>query len=78
MQHLIFRFFDIAPQVRGSMARLTAGSSEPSPELPVADGLSEETSFLERFEAEQKARQKAHNDRAALHRKALAQGQRPA
>ncbi len=30
------------------------------------------------FEAEQKARQKAHNDRAALRRKALAQRQRPA
>ena len=27
---------------------------------------------------EQKARRKAHNDRAALHRKALAQGPRPA
>jgi len=44
----------------------------------VPDGLSEVSSFLERFEAEQKARQKAHNNRAALRRKALAQGQRPA
>jgi hypothetical protein len=35
-------------------------------------------SFLERFEAEQKARTKAHNDRDARRRKALAQGQRPA
>jgi hypothetical protein len=41
-------------------------------------GLSEVSSFLERFEAEQKARQKARNDRVALRRKALAQGQRPA
>jgi hypothetical protein len=54
------------------------GDVKPSPELSVADGLSEVTSFLERFEAEQKARRKAHNDRAALHRKALAQGLRPA
>jgi hypothetical protein len=59
-------------------AQLMARPSKPSPELPVADGLSEVTSFLERFEAEQKARQKADNDRAALRRKALAQGQRPA
>jgi transposase len=44
----------------------------------VPDGLSEVSSFLERFEAEQKARRKAHNDRDALRRKALAQGQRPA
>jgi len=44
----------------------------------VPDGLSEVSSFLERFEAEQKVRQKAHNNRAALRRKALAQGQRPA
>jgi len=36
-----------------------------------ADGLSEVASFLERFEAEQKARTKAHNDRDALRRKAL-------
>jgi len=55
-------------------ARITAGTSEP--ELPVADGLSEVASFLERFEAEQKARTKAHNERAALRRKALTQGQR--
>jgi len=59
-------------------ARVTAGTSDPSLELPIADGLSEVASFLERFEAEQKARQKAHNDRAALRRKALAPGQRPA
>jgi len=39
----------------------------------VTDGLSEVTSFLKRFEAEQKARQKTHSDRAALRRKALAQ-----
>jgi hypothetical protein len=44
----------------------------------VPEGLSEVSSFLERFEAEQKARQKAHNDRTALRRKALAQAQRPA
>jgi hypothetical protein len=54
--------------------RLAAGLAAPaSPE-----SLSEVTSFLERFEAEQKARTKANNDRAALRRKALAQGQRPA
>ena len=33
-------------------ARITAGASEP--QLPVADGLSEVASFVERFEAEQK------------------------
>src|SRR6267142_845189 len=59
-------------------ARVTARTSEPSPELPVADSLSEVASFRARFEAEQKARTKAHNNRAALRRKALAQGQRPA
>ena len=56
----------------------TPVTSEPSPELPVADSLSEAASFLERFEAEQKARTKAHNDRDARRRKALAQGQRHA
>ena len=46
---------------------------------PVADGLGEVASFIARIEAEQRARQKAHNDRAALRRKAaLALGQRPA
>ncbi len=55
-------------------ARLASGLAAPcSPE-----SLSEVASFLERFEAERKARTKAHNDRAALRRKALAQGQRPA
>src|SRR6267154_1084702 len=53
-------------------ARITAGTLQPAP--PAADGLSEVASFLERFEAEQKARKKAHNDRTALRRKALAQG----
>ena len=53
-------------------ARITAGTLQPEP--PAADGLSEVASFLERFEAEQKARKKAHNDRTALRRKALAQG----
>src|SRR6266446_9633589 len=57
-------------------ARITAGTLEPEP--PAADGLSEVASFLERFEAEQKARTKAHNDRTALRRKALTQGKRPA
>jgi len=57
-------------------ARITAGTLEPEP--PAADGLSEVASFLERFEAEQKARTKAHNDRDALRRKALTQGRRPA
>jgi len=57
-------------------ARITAGTLEQEP--PAADGLSEVASFLERFEAEQKARTKAHNDRDALRRKALTQGQRPA
>jgi len=56
-------------------ARITAGTLEPEP--PAADGLSEVASFLERFEAEQKARTKAHNVRTALRRKALTQGQRP-
>jgi hypothetical protein len=55
-------------------ARITAGT----PVLPVAEGLSEVASFIARIEAEQRARQKAHNDRAALRRKALAPGQRPA
>jgi hypothetical protein len=59
-------------------ARAAAGPSTPSADSAVPDGLSEVSSFLERFEAEQKARQKAHNDRTALRRKALAQAQRPA
>jgi hypothetical protein len=57
-------------------AHLAARPSTPSAESAVPDGLSEVSSFLERFEAEQKARQKAHNAGAALRRKALAQ--RPA
>jgi hypothetical protein len=59
-------------------ARVAARPSTPSADSAVPDGLNEVSSFLERFEAEQKARKKAHNDRAALRRKALAQGQRPA
>jgi len=59
-------------------ARAAAEPSTPSADSAVSDGLCEVSSFLERFEAEQKARQKAHNNRAALRRKALAQGQRPA
>ena len=59
-------------------ARVTARTSEPSPELPVADSLSEVASFRARFEAEQKARTKAHNDRDARRRKALAQVRIPA
>jgi hypothetical protein len=55
-------------------ARITAGTLEP----PAADGLSEVASFLERFEAEQKARTEAHNERTALRRKSLTQRQRPA
>ncbi len=51
-------------------ALITAGTSA-EPANP--DGLSEVSSFLDRFEAEQKARRKAHNDRAALRRKALVQ-----
>src|SRR3954462_1801399 len=47
---------------------LKAGALEPS--VPAPD-LSEVTSFLERFEVDQKARRKVHNDRAALRRKEL-------
>ena len=57
-------------------AHVAARPSTPSADSAVPDGLSEVSSFLERFEAEQKARQKAHNAGAALRRKALAQ--RPA
>ena len=47
-------------------AQITAGlSSASSPER-----RSEVSSFLEQHEAEQKARRKVHNDRAALRRKA--------
>jgi hypothetical protein len=53
---------------------LTAGASKPSAEPTGADGLIEVASFLTRFEAEQKARTKAHNERTALRRKALVQG----
>ena len=59
-------------------ARAAAGPSTPSADSAVPDGLCQVSSFLERFEAEQKARTKAHNDRDALRRKALTQGQRPA
>jgi hypothetical protein len=59
-------------------ARAAAGTSTPSADSAVRDGLSEVSSFLERFEAEQNARQKAHNAGAALRREALALGQRPA
>ena len=54
--------------------RLAAGLAAPSS----PESLSEVTSFLERFEAEQKVRTKVHNDQAALRRRALTQGQRPA
>ena len=54
-------------------ALLTAGAPKPSAEPVGADGLSEVTSFLKRFEAEQKARTKAENERAARRRKALVQ-----
>ena len=47
-------------------AQITAGLSPPSS----PEGLSEVSSFLERYEAEQKARRKVRNDRAALRRKA--------
>ncbi len=59
-------------------ARAAAGPSTPSADSAVPDGLCQVSSFLERFEAEQKARTKAHNERTALRRKALTQGQRPA
>jgi transposase len=52
---------------------LMEGASKPSAEPTGADGLSEVTSFLKRFEAEQKARTKAHNERTPLPRKALVQ-----
>jgi len=55
-------------------AHVAARPSTPSADSAVPDGLNEVSSFLQRFEAEQKARKKAHNDRAALRRKALAQG----
>jgi|SRR5882724_10242653 len=67
-----------APRTPARGDAVWAGPSTPSADSAVPDGLCEVSSFLERFEAEQKARRKAHNDRAALHRKALAQGQRPA
>jgi transposase len=47
-------------------AQEAAGLSPPSS----PEGLSEVSSFLERYEAEQKARRKVRNDRAALRRKA--------
>ncbi len=59
-------------------AHVAAKPSTLSADSAVPDGLSEVSSFLERFEAEQKARKKAHNARATLRAKALAQGQRPA
>jgi len=59
---------------RVQAARRAAGLAAPSS----PEGLSEVTSFLERFEAEQKVRTKVHNDQAALRRRALTQGQRPA
>jgi hypothetical protein len=55
-------------------AHVAARPSTPSADSAVPDGLNEVSSFLERFEADQKARKKAHNDRAALRRKALAPG----
>ena len=67
--HLASKRLTLREKDRIEAARITAGTSEP--ELPAADGLSEAASFLERFEAEQKARTKAHNDRDALRRKAL-------
>jgi len=59
-------------------AHLAARPPTPSANSAVLDGLSEVSSFLDRFEVEQGARQKAHNAGAALRRKALALGQRPA
>jgi hypothetical protein len=59
-------------------AHVAARPSTPSADSALPDGLSEVSSFLERFEAEQKARRKVHNDRAALRRKGLAQGWPPA
>src|SRR5439155_3918654 len=53
-------------------ARITAGASEP--QLSVADGLSEVASVPRAIRGGAEARQKAHNDRTALRRKALAQG----
>jgi hypothetical protein len=50
-------------------ALLKAGALEPSP-VPASD-LSEVSSFLDRFKADQKARRKVRNDRAALRRKEL-------
>jgi hypothetical protein len=48
------------------VAAHAARPSTPSADSALPDGLSEVSSFLERFEAEQKARRKVHNDRAAL------------
>jgi len=47
-------------------AQIAAGLFPPSS----SEGLSEVSSFLERYETEQKARRKVRNDRAALRRKA--------
>src|SRR4051812_25031987 len=56
----------IREKERIEAAQITAGLSSPS--SPV--WLNEVSSFLDQHEAEQKARRKVRNDRAALHRKA--------
>ena len=62
---------------RGRAARCRgtalAGEGRGVSESSNPQGLSEVTTVLERFEAEQKAKRKVHNDRAALRRKALIQ-----
>jgi hypothetical protein len=53
-------------------AQITAGLSSPSS----PEWLSEVSSFLEQHEADQKARRKVRNDRAALRRKAQVEAAR--
>ena len=67
-KHLASKKVTLREKERIGAALLKARAAEPS---TVPEGLSAMTSFLERFEAEQKARRKVHNDRAALRRKVL-------